>query len=74
MTRRTLALFAACVWLAAGLWPSQSRADTDDSFLVRNALDIVTLCSVAKEGPLCTRRQPIFAKVMWSGHTIIPGL
>ncbi len=47
-------LFAACVWLAAGLWPSQSRADTDDSFLVRNALDIVTLCSLAKEDPLYT--------------------
>ncbi len=54
MTRRTLTLFAAFVWLAAGLWPSQSRADTDDSFLVRNALDIVTLCSAAKEDPLYT--------------------
>lgn len=54
MTRRTPTLIAAFVWLAAGLWPPQSRAVMDDSFLVRNALDIVTLCSVAKEDPLHT--------------------
>ena len=54
MTRRTLTLVAAYVWLVAGLWPPQSRADTHDSFLVRNALDIVTLCSLAKDDPLHT--------------------
>ncbi|MDQ3775635.1 MAG: hypothetical protein M3461_15425 [Pseudomonadota bacterium] len=54
MTRRTLTLFTACVWLGAALWPPQSRADTHDSFLVRNALDIVTLCSVPKEDALHT--------------------
>ena len=54
MTRRTLTLVAASVWLVAGLWPPQSRADTDDSFLVRNVLDIVTLCSVPKDDPLHT--------------------
>jgi hypothetical protein len=54
MTRRTLTLFTACVWLGAGLWPPQSRAVTHDSFLVRNALDIVTLCSVPKEDGLYT--------------------
>ncbi|MGH8470317.1 MAG: Rap1a/Tai family immunity protein [Gammaproteobacteria bacterium] len=54
MTRKILTLFAACVWLVAGLWPPQSRADTADSFLVRNALDIVTLCSVPKEDALHT--------------------
>jgi hypothetical protein len=54
MTRRILVLFAAYVWLGAGLWPSQTRADTHDSFLVRNALDIVSLCSVPKEDALYT--------------------
>ena len=60
MARRTLTLFTACVSLGTGLWPPQSRADTSDGFLVRNTLDIVTLCSVPKEDALHTRR-PISA-------------
>ena len=54
MTRRTLTLFTACVWLGAALWPPQSRAVTHENFLVRNVLDIVTLCSVPKEDALHT--------------------
>ncbi len=54
MKRRTLARSAACLCVLAGLWTPQSRAETADSFLVRNALDIVSLCTTAKDDPLHT--------------------